>query len=363
MPSALTLVDGGQRTLVPVGAKRLARAKAAYTTRRVALEPGTVLAAGPDVVPRAGDLVLATVTAIGEHKRLELRSGRRAHLFPGDEVIVCYANRYAPDQYEAEVPEDLGPCQLAAAGGVAARTLSRHASVGEATQLEPIGLLCHPSGDRVSLADWSLAPVSDRPAGVPTIAVVGTSMNAGKTTTAAGLARGLGAAGLRVGAAKVTGTGAGGDLWLLHDSGADPVLDFTAAGLASTYREPIEAIEDAMLLLRDHLVAGGAEAIVLEIADGIYQEETAALICGERFRAIVDRVLFAAGDALGATAGVAWLRHHGIPIAAVSGLLSASPLAAREASAALDVPVHDLDALGAPGIAAALGARTVARTA
>ena len=45
----------------------------------------------------------------------------------------------------------------------------------------------------------------------PVLIVAGTAMNAGKTTAAARLIKGLQRAGLRVGAAKVTGTGAGGD--------------------------------------------------------------------------------------------------------------------------------------------------------
>jgi dethiobiotin synthetase len=349
--------------LAPIEPLRLARAKAAYTVRRVGLEPATVLLADPGGPPRAGDVVLARVSAVGQHRRIERADGRRAALFPGDEVIVAYGNRYAPDQYEAEVPGDLGPCALVAAGGVAARMVTRHSDVGAPTQLEPVGLLAHPSGARVNLADWALPPARRSDRRVPTIAVAGTAMNAGKTTTAAGVIRGLRSAGMRVGAAKVTGTGAGGDLWLFVDAGADPVLDFTAAGMASTYLAPLEAIEHALRLLHGHLAAAGVDAIVLEVADGLYQGETARLITGRVFRETVDGVLFAAGDALGGLAGVEWLRERGLPVVGVSGRVTASPLAAREASASANVPVLDLEALGAADIAALLATATVPRAA
>ncbi len=55
-------------------------------------------------------------------------------------------------------------------------------------------------------------------------------MNAGKTTTAASLIKGVTAYGMKVGAAKITGTGAGGDFWFMIDSGTEPVLDFVDAG-------------------------------------------------------------------------------------------------------------------------------------
>jgi len=340
---------------------RLARAKAAYTTRHVPSDPDMSLLAGPDVSPRSGDLVLATVTAIGQHKRIERTDGRRASLFPGDEVVVAYGARYAPDQFEATVPGDLGPCDLVAAGGVAARMLSSHAKMAEPTQLEPIGLLCDPDGRRVNLGEWTLPRLHATPPRIPTLAVVGTAMNAGKSTTVAGMVRGMRAAGLQVGTAKVTGTGAGGDLWLMADAGAAPVLDFTAAGYPSTYLTPVSELESVLELLRDHLAAAGVDVIVIEVADGLYQRETAELIAGERFAEAVDGVVFAAGDALGAKAGVDWLRERGLPVLGVSGLLTASPLAVREAERALDVPVFDLEALGAPDIAAALGAQGVAQ--
>ena len=344
----------------PLTPARLVKAKAAYTTGRVPLAPDTRLLCGEGTVPEPGDVVLARVSAIGQHKRLELSNGRRAHLFPGDEILVAYGHRYAPDQFLAEVPCELGPCDLAAAGGVASRVVASHAAIGEPTRLEPIGLLCGADGRRVNLRDWALPRLALPVPAVPTVAIVGTSMNAGKTTTAAGVVRGLRAAGLRPGAAKVTGTGAGGDVWLLRDAGADPVLDFTAAGLASTYLAPLPVVEETFDLLRGHLAAAGADVIVVEVADGVFQRETAELVAGARFRDAIDGVIFAAGDALGAIAGVSWLRERGVPVLAVSGVLSASPLAMREAERALDVPVLDLEALGAAEIAAALTVETVA---
>ena len=54
-----------------------------------------------------------------------------------------------------------------------------------------------------------------------TIAVIGTSMNSGKTTTIRYLVRGMSAGGARPGTTKVTGTGSGGDYWVMLDAGAE----------------------------------------------------------------------------------------------------------------------------------------------
>lgn len=332
----------------PLDRSRLRQAKRAFTTRYIDLGSATALLA--DAAPRTGDLLLAKVVAIGQHKRLELPDGRRAALFPGDEVVLSYGHRYAPDQFEAVVPDDLGPCELVAAGGVAARVQASHAKMAEATSLAPVGLLADARGQRLNLLDG--API-DRPrvASSPrpvTLAVAGSAMNAGKTTAAAHLVRGLAAAGLRVGAAKVTGTGAGGDTWLLADAGAFPVYDFTSTGLATTYRVGHDQVRRVFTDLTDQLASDGCEVLVLEIADGVYQEETAALLEDPLFAERVDALVFAAVDALGARAGQDWLRARGLSPIAFSGLLSASPLSTREAEAVTGRPVWDLDRLSCP---------------
>jgi molybdopterin-guanine dinucleotide biosynthesis protein len=89
-------------------------------------------------------------------------------------------------------------------------------------------------------------------------------MNAGKTTTAVGLIKGLRAAGLDVGAAKVTGTGAGGDVWSMLDAGAFPVVDFTDAGFPSTYRLPITQVEQVLTTLVEYVSVSAVAAIVLK---------------------------------------------------------------------------------------------------
>jgi hypothetical protein len=317
---------------------RLAHAKDSYATRRVPRAELATLVDGQRT-PRPGDLVLARVESLGHHDGVERPTGRRATLFPGDEVVLAYGHRYAPDQFEAEVPDDLGSCNLVAAGGLAARVCSQHAATRPATELNPVGLLADDDGRPVNLADWALPPAPAARRQPPVVVVVGTSMNAGKTTTVTGLIRGFAAGGQRVGAAKVTGTAAGKDLWQMRDAGADPVLDFSDAGHASTYLVESAKVLEIVETLTGHLRAAAVDAIVLEVADGLYQRETAALLASPAFAASVDAVLFAAGDAMGAAAGVAWLRQRGLPVRAVSGVVSSSPLGAREAELATSLPV------------------------
>ncbi|MEW5757247.1 MAG: DUF1611 domain-containing protein [Pseudomonadota bacterium] len=333
--------------------ERLAMAKFAYTTRRVERSAIKTLLTG-ERQPHSGDLLLARVEKLGHHQRIELEHGRRAPLFSGDEVVVCYGNRYAPDQFESEVPADLSACHLVAAGGIASICLSRHSGTGTPTRIQPLGLLGDANGMPINIADWGIDPPEAKHSQPLVLAVVGTAMNAGKTTTAAHLIKGLSRAGMKVGGAKLTGTGAGGDRWLMSDSGAIDVVDFTDAGFASTYRASLAQLECIQSRLMSHLRNQGVEAIVMEIADGLFQRETAMLLESPPFKSSVNAVIFAAGDAMGACSGAEWLRQRGLPLLALSGCLSASPLASREAEAVTGLPVLGLDALSSPDIAVQL---------
>ena len=117
------------------------------------------------------------------------------------------------------------------------------------------------------------------------------------------------------------------------------MLDFTDVGLSSTYCQPLPLLERKLVELVDHLSASGSGINFIEIADGIYQRETAQLIESEVFQSVVDVVIFAASDAMGAAMGVSALREKGLEVVAVSGRLTRSPLARREAERVIGLPV------------------------
>ncbi|MEZ5743184.1 MAG: DUF1611 domain-containing protein [Sphingomonadaceae bacterium] len=325
-------------------AQRLANARRAFTTRNVDLS----LVAGLDRegAPKAGDLVLARVVSIGHHTKLESPEGRRQAMYPGDEIIVAYGHRYAPDQFEAKVPGSLAECDLVAGGGIASAMLAKHSKTRNPTRIQPIGLLRDWMGRRVNLSAFATcrpSPVRSRIA-ARVIVVVGTSMNAGKTTTAAKLIHGLRLAGLRVGAAKVTGTGSGGDIWSMLDAGARTAVDFTDAGHASTAGVPLHDLAKVSLALVGH-AAKGNDVAVIEVADGLFQEETAGLLQCADFTDAVDGVILAAGDAMGAAYGHRWLSDNGLPISLIAGCVSSSPLGLRETESATGLKVATLEEL------------------
>ncbi|MEP7192658.1 MAG: DUF1611 domain-containing protein [Actinomycetota bacterium] len=363
LPVPRTEVSQALPGVEPLDFRRLALAKSAYTTRFVSrlidADPrGYGLLTGEHVVPQAGDVVLARVRKLGQHGGIMRPDGRRALLFEGDEILVAYGDRYAPDQFEGEVPDNLGDTHLLAAGGLAGTVISAHSSMKAPTQIQPLGLLTDAVGV-VTLRGYApFATVEPEDArglgrvGKPVvIGVLGTSMNSGKTTTVGSIVRGLTKAGLVVAAGKATGTGAGGDPMLFRDSGASRVLDFTDFGYGSTYRLEHQQVRALLVSLIDELASDNPDVVVVEIADGLFQAETARLVADPVFKAHVDKVVFAAGEALGATAGQMLLAGLGLPPVAISGMLTASPLAKHEAISSLDVPVLDKHELASAEVA------------
>lgn len=345
-PLQPTLGEQGRTMGEPASGLQIAQAKRAFTSRRASFDGELRLVR--EGRPQAGDLVLARVDALGHHSKLESREGRRVQLYEGDLILVAYGERYAPDQFEAVIPDDLRPCELVASGGVAGRVVSRHPRARRATGISPVGIVCDAAGEVLNLSRFGL-PRRPLPSARPrVIAVAGTSMNAGKTTTAAALIQGLTRAGLRVAATKVTGTGSGNDYWSMYDAGAGRVLDFTDMGYASTAGLAVRDVERSAVSLIAHCAAAAPDVIVVELADGLLQRETAALLTSERFRGAFDAMLFAAADAMGAISGRDWLLRNGVKLIGVSGLVTASPLSSREAAAALGEPLIALEDLMDP---------------
>jgi hypothetical protein len=205
------------------------------------------------------------------------------------------------------------------------------------TKLRLLGLVCDQDGQVVNQLRFGLRPRTAAGGG-EVIVVVGSSMNAGKTTVVGTLARALSRAGHRVAAAKLTGTAASKDTRFFASSGARPVLDFTDAGYPSTY---MLGIDDLLLMhhtLLTHLRASAPDYIIIEIADGILQRETKLLLEHPGFRATVDHLFFAANDSLSALTGLMFALENDLPLDAIAGRITMSPLASREAEQATGLP-------------------------
>ncbi len=332
---------------IPLNACEIA--KWAFTTRRV--DRSDVHGFSTQMKgAKPGDLILCEIVEIGHHKKIQLAERRVSTSYPGDFVVLCLGDRYAPDQFLASAVVDDDLIDLVAGGGVVGRVDAAHTRMEDPTRLKPLGLLTNAQNQVINIADYALPqlPANDQ---VTVIGVFGASMNSGKTTAASSLGHGLMRAGYSVSGVKATGTGAFGDFNSFEDAGA-PALDFTDVGMATTYRMPLGKIEIGFDTLVATAASRGSEVVVVEIADGVFQQETRAILRSSRIRDRLDGILFAAPDALSALGGVTVLKRVGLSPFAISGKVSCSPLASAEALEATGCPILSREDLWSPAMIA-----------
>jgi hypothetical protein len=283
----------------------------------------------PRPSPVPGDVGLFQVDELGHHRSIVTVDNRKLRIYPGDQIVAVFGNRYATDAYEAEV-QDLTDVSLLTGGGMVGTVHSRHESVGNPTSLSCLGLLIDDAGRRVNTKVACFHPATPRDQARNLVVVIGTAMNTGKTTVASKLVRVLSARGLRVATFKLTGSVSNRDQDELRAAQARSVADFSDHGFPSTYlcsRDELVALFTTALADIEKV---GADVTVMEIADGILQRETAMLIAEPTVHAAVSGVVLTADSAPAALFALDRLGRAGYRVIAVSGTITSAPLAAHE---------------------------------
>lgn len=317
---------------IPFTDEMKTRTRVSYALRWVPRQSMSTLLPLP-LTPQAGDIVLARLEKIGKNAALELANGRRCTLHEGDLLAVVFGNRYATLQFEGYARANGDSCDMLSMGGLCGLVESKHAKAADPSKLRLLGALGDRNGCPLNLRDFTLAPLPspDQPR---VIVVCGTSMDAGKTHTVMSIIMGLRKEGIAVAGIKLTGTATGKDTWTMLDAGACAALDFVDGGFPSTYLSTLDELLNLYNLLISRAAAEGASWVVVEIADGLLQRETAALLQHPSFTTSVHAWIFAAGDPLAAAGGVSVLRGWGIEPLAISGMVSMGSLGIKEAQAA-----------------------------
>jgi hypothetical protein len=288
--------------------------------------------------PRPGDVVLVQIDSLGYHERIMTAAHDRQRLYEGDCLLAVCGNRYATDAYEAEV-DGLDDLHILTGAGMIGTVKSKYQRMKRPTNLTFLGYACTEAGARINLKSSHRPPSAIDRSLDNVVLLVGTSMNSGKTTTAAKLSKSLLRRGLRVAACKVTGSLSHRDLHELQATGVHDVRDFSDYGLPSTYLcEEHELISVFEAMLSDAAQVR-PDLVVMEIADGVLQRETQMLLTNSEVRPRVRGVVLAAGCAPSALFGSAQVKAYGHDVVAVSGCITNSPLFMREFSQHCDIPI------------------------
>ncbi len=262
-----------------------------------------------EIQGRQGDVVLVRVKTVNqEYSLLETRDGEEVPLHEGDLVLGALGTRKALQGFSGSPPSELVPgmeLYLLNRGGVIGECTAFHRDLGWPTLVEYLGTVSH-NGRPANLEDFALPLVDEPDSSVPVVLVVGTCMNAGKTTVCKELVKLFGKKGFSVNAGKVAGVGCLRDPIVMKESGAGQTLSFQDFGIPSTAH--VESVAPIARSMVHYLSESKPDFIIVEMGDGVlggYQG--ASLFEDSEFMASCVAMILCANDLMGAWGGLQWL--------------------------------------------------------
>lgn len=210
-----------------------------------------------------GDYALTEVTGTpSELYKVEVCNGDMIPVVPGDQVIGALGRREATlegvGSFDAVISNRMNALTSAGLLGV---FTSFSIMLPRPMELVYRGHIVR-DGRKLNMRDFRLRTKA-RGFYVPTILIVGTSMNAGKSVTGRRVCEVMSAAGLRIIAAKLTGAGRYRDIASFRKYGAVEVYDFVDAGLPSTV-VPEEEFRVAVRPLLAHINSRRPDYLIAE---------------------------------------------------------------------------------------------------
>ena len=182
-----------------------------------------------------GDYVVCKIVTKGSDTfKLELPNGRMRGVIGGESLVGALGERYATLEATGtwKAVDDDDVLHVLTAGGLLGKLTSKSVYIHEMMTIKYLGHAFR-NGKKLKMNDF-VEPIQQKEFKVPIILFVGTSMSAGKTTSARIVTNIFKIAGLKVVGAKLTGAGRFKDILAIKDVGADAVFDFVDAGLPSS---------------------------------------------------------------------------------------------------------------------------------
>jgi len=259
-----------------------------------------------------GDIVLMKLISSMKKPGNYLRGadGKKHRIRRGVMFFGCLSNRYAPKILEAVVPDKLKKgdvINLLERGGTIGIVRSAKSGYTK-TEVEFQGFVCS-EGKKVKLRNYSIG-VKEITCKPKVIVVVGVMEDSGKTFTIAGLTEGLVKKGYKVCVGKLTGIGNARDVLLSKKKGAKRVLSVIDTGWPSSVGLFQKQLEEIFLKIFSNLVKIKPDFVILEIADGITQRESAMLMKSKLLMKYKPVFILSVKDPVGAYGGKIYMKKE-----------------------------------------------------
>ena len=350
--------------------RRLQLDRIASATRNAKLDYNVVIG---DEIPAVEGVIVAArvVNQKFQYDTIENCAGRMIKLRKGDVLAGVLGARQALKGYAGETPAEVqvgDTLQILNLGGVIGRCTAANPDLGDPFDVEVLGcVLVFPKmGDRIGVPA-TIAPNDRRADKVfgkspPILYVAGTSMNSGKTFAATEIVRHLSRRGLHVAAVKLTGVSLMRDILSMADAGANPVMDFTDAGVVSTKGATITAVARELISC---VSQSSPDLIVAELGDGILGNYGVREILSDPqlTRAAAGFVVCAPDPVAAFGAAQLFTETFGLTIDVFAGPVTDNAVGREYISSSLNAPAHNArsDIEGLSGIVMAAYERKAAQ--
>ena len=220
-----------------------------------------------------GQLIAVKVISVNpNYNKLELVSGRITELTEGDVIVGALGNRIASSGMTGSVPTELNKhdkIHILNLGGVIGNCKDFNILLGPATECEVLGSVVDNSNKQLNLVDYSKIKEMKIKNKVPSIAVIGTGIDSGKTTVTSFIIKTLSNYFKKINACKLAGTASQKDLYSYEDNGAYKTSDFVDYGLPSTCMNDKKTIQSCSASIISNM-SEDAEIILMELGDGYH---------------------------------------------------------------------------------------------
>ena len=211
------------------------------------------------------DYVVGKITDTGNNiLKVELINGRMRSIMKQDLVVGALGERYATLEATGtwkEVEED-GKMHFLTGAGLFGKCTSKSVYLPNLIEIQYLGHAVR--GKKICTMDNYVHDVKISKFNIPVILLVGTSMSAGKTTSARLIINLLKRAGLKIVAGKLTGASRYSDILSFKDVGANYIFDFINMGLPSTIY-PREKYRKKLIQLLSRINLVNADFAVIEL--------------------------------------------------------------------------------------------------
>lgn len=242
-----------------------------------------------------GDYVICKIIKKGSDTfKLELPNGRMRGVMGGESLVGALGERHATLEATGswKAVEDDDMLHVLTAGGLLGKLTSKSVYIHELMTIQYLGHAVR-GNQKLRMEDF-VKPVKTSEFKTPIALFVGTSMSAGKTTSARIVTNLFKIAGLKVVGAKLTGAGRYKDILAIKDVGADAVFDFVDAGLPSSIC-PKNVYKKKVEYMKNLISSVNADVAVIEIGASPLEPYNGSLAI-EAIRDQIKCVILSASD-------------------------------------------------------------------